>query len=312
MIASSGDLLTGEIGMQRINTRDIAAHLSDLRLRGLSTTYLYAREHHLLRLAAHLAPVPLRHATPAMLAAWRQRTAHLSTASAATYTAHARQFYAWALETGRITEDPARRLPSPRKPRRLPRPICETALMDALAHAPARIRLWLVLAGWAGLRAKEIALLRAENVHLSGPHPYLLVASGATKGNDERKVPLCPFAVAELRAARLPLRGWVFHRCDGRPGPNTPARVSMVAAAYLHSLGYTDTLHQLRHRFGTMAYQAGGHDLRAVQELMGHKRPETTALYTAAADKATVAAVLALPVPRPPRRRGPSALPPAA
>lgn len=39
------------------------------------------------------------------------------------------------------------------------------------------------------------------------------------------------------------------------------------------------TAHTLRHRYATLAYQRTG-DLRAVQELLGHAKPETTARYT--------------------------------
>lgn len=39
------------------------------------------------------------------------------------------------------------------------------------------------------------------------------------------------------------------------------------------------TAHQLRHWFGTECYRAC-HDLRLVQEMMGHSSPTTTAIYT--------------------------------
>jgi site-specific recombinase XerD len=45
------------------------------------------------------------------------------------------------------------------------------------------------------------------------------------------------------------------------------------------------TAHTLRHRFGTVAYQATG-DIRAVQELLGHASPTTTAIYTKVTDGA--------------------------
>ncbi|MBA2774731.1 MAG: site-specific integrase [Nocardioidaceae bacterium] len=38
--------------------------------------------------------------------------------------------------------------------------------------------------------------------------------------------------------------------------------------------------HKLRHRFATTAY-AAERDLLAVQQLLGHSRPEVTARYTA-------------------------------
>lgn len=38
------------------------------------------------------------------------------------------------------------------------------------------------------------------------------------------------------------------------------------------------TAHTLRHRFATEAYRRS-HDLLLVQTLMGHSKPETTAMY---------------------------------
>ena len=45
-----------------------------------------------------------------------------------------------------------------------------------------------------------------------------------------------------------------------------------------------------RHRFATQAYRTG-RDLRAVQELLGHAKPETTARYAAVPDGSLAAAV---------------------
>jgi integrase/recombinase XerC len=50
------------------------------------------------------------------------------------------------------------------------------------------------------------------------------------------------------------------------------------------------TTHTLRHRFATAAY-AVDRDLFAVQQLMGHQRPETTSRYVAVPDGALAAAV---------------------
>jgi len=49
----------------------------------------------------------------------------------------------------------------------------------------------------------------------------------------------------------------------------------------------------LRHRFATAAY-GGTRDLRAVQELLGHTNPTTTARYTQASDAALRDAVLGI------------------
>ncbi|WP_205634941.1 tyrosine-type recombinase/integrase [Mycolicibacterium elephantis] len=65
-------------------------------------------------------------------------------------------------------------------------------------------------------------------------------------------------------------------------GPMTPRHLGRLVAAALPA-GWT--AHTLRHRFATTAYRATG-DLRAVQELLGHARPTTTATYTAVDDSA--------------------------
>jgi integrase len=277
------------------NADSVARYLGHLMDQGMSPHTIYDRRRVLSRLAAAL-PVPLLEASPDELAAWRVTLRRLSAGSAANYLGHVRCYYRWAADEGLIEASPAARLPVPRRPRRLPRPIGEDGLALALASAPGRLRIWLVLAAFAGLRACEIAGLRGENVLLRAAQPYVLVAEDATKGIRERAVPLCPFAVAELAAAGLPSRGWAFARLDGAPGPNHPARVSQVCNRFLHDHGIPETLHQLRHRFGTQAY-AASHDLRAVQELMGHANPATTGCYVLVSRPSAVAAVRALPVP---------------
>ena len=59
--------------------------------------------------------------------------------------------------------------------------------------------------------------------------------------------------------------------------------------------GVDATFHSLRHRYGTMAYQAT-HDLLAVGRQMGHSSPVTTAIYAAPSDD--VADVIAEAVAR--------------
>lgn len=273
----------------------VRAHLHHLSMRGLApATTIYTRGNVLHRLEAVLQPVPLLAATAADLAAWRASLTQ-APSTIAGYISHVKSFYAWALAAGLITADPAAAIPVPKTPRRLPRPISEDALMHALECAPLRIRAWLVLAGWCGLRAKEIALLRGENIRLYDDSPVLLVASDATKGIRERVIPLSPFVTAELTAAGLRVRGLVFRKMNGQPMP--PWLVSKLANQHLHDCGIPDTLHSLRHRFLTMAYR-GSHDLRLVMELAGHQSPTSTAGYTLLDPTEAVAAVNGLPVPR--------------
>jgi integrase len=219
-----------------------------------------------------------------------------------TYASHLRGFYEWCEHEGLVTGNPVTGLPLPRLGRRLPRPIGEEDLMRAVALAPPRVRPWLILAAWCGLRSKEIAYLRRENILDTVRPPVLMVAYDATKGHTERVLPLGAYPCGELAAAGLPPAGFAFRRHDGQRGPNEPWLVSHLANEYLHDLGIAATLHMCRHRYGTQLYEAT-HDLRLVQELMGHKRPETTAGYADWSRAAAAFAVDALPIPAPARLR---------
>jgi site-specific recombinase XerD len=271
----------------------VAAHIEHARQRGLAESTIDKRARVLARVAVYIRK-PVCEATEADLAEWRADLSAGPDAVAADLS-HVREFFRWLIWAGLRDDDPAARLVRPKLARRLPRPIPDDQLLYALQMAPPRIRPWLVLAAWAGLRAMEIAFLRRECVLETGRPPGILVAADATKGPSERYVPMCDFVLEELGPI-LPVSGWVFRRRDGRRGPNTPSQVSKLAGQHLHDCGIAASLHQLRHRFGTEAY-AVDHDLRVVQELMGHATIATTALYTKISSASAVATVQALPAP---------------
>jgi integrase len=250
-------------------------HLEYLRLSGKAPSTVYARHRALIRLQAAME-VPLLEATEADVMRWRAGLA-VDSDTVRQYVSHVHQFYVWAVQARLLAVSPAEGLPVPARTRRLPRPISDADLFAAIAAAPERILPWLVLAAWCGLRAKEIALLRRECVLDTARPPLIIIAYDATKGHRERVVPICSYAAAVL-IPLLPASGWTFRRFDGLPGPNSPARVSKLANEYLHGAGILATLHQLRHWFGSNSYKIS-HDLRAVQDLMGHAKPETTAGY---------------------------------
>lgn len=272
---------------------NLERHLAYLRLCNFRPATIGGRRLLLLRLARWLCGPPSL-ATAAELAEFQQ-TWSVGPDTRANYVSHLRAFYGWLVAEGIRPDNPAARLAVPRLGRRLPRPIGTPDLMRAVAQAPARIRPWLVCAAWGGLRCVEIALLRRENVLEAIAEPCVIVAANATKGHNERAVPMPRDGTlfAELVPV-LPRRGWVFPRFDGQPGPNRPNRVSAEGCEYLRSLGLADTMHSLRHWFGTEAYEAS-HDPRAVQELLGHRSLRSTEGYTKVSDAARIRAVRALP-----------------
>jgi len=264
----------------------VQAFLADCRLRNLQPTTITQKRRVLARLERAADPPT---ATTDELREFLGRP--IQPESRATELAHLRTFYRWMVLNGRRGDDPTLPIPRPKVPRRLPRPIPEGDLAVAVASAGARVRPMLVLAGWAGLRAKEIAGLRGEHIQWHLAPPVLVVEE--QKGGDTASVPLGPFVVETMAGLR---DGWAFPRLDGRDAPVPPHMVSKLCNDHLHSLGISHTLHSLRHRFLTQAYLASGRDLRLTQELARHRSPVSTALYTWVDRDEAAAVVAAIPV----------------
>lgn len=287
----------------------------DLRRKGLNEFNNGKRVSYIASFSTWLEPVPLLQATPAQIEDWLDTKAMVAR-TRGWYISHLTTFFDWCQREGHVSTNPARRVTRPRVPRLLPRPWSEETFALALSKADPRMRCWLLLAGYAGLRCKEIAGLRREDVLDTSTPPMLLVHSG--KGGHQRMLPVHPELLAALRAYGLPPQGllWRSQRMRGKYRsaaesaymlrPNT---VSAYMARYLHGLGIDATAHQGRHRFATRCYKES-HDLRLVQELMGHASPMTTSIYAAWDSGAAAgvignigsrpAAVPAVPLTRPP------------
>jgi len=249
---------------------DVERHLRWCERRGLRATTMATRRGVLSRLQRSAGVCPCE-VTRAQIDAWWD--AHPASAPArAVDLSHLRSFYAWALDDGLRTDDPTRHLPMPRRKRGVPRPVSEDEMERAIGQAPDRVRPWLILAGYAGLRGAEIAGLRGEDVDLE--RGVIIVADG--KGGRQRVVPMHPRVREAL--AGVPGRGPVFRQQSG--AQITPGCLQTVASDYLRGIGCRSTLHAFRHRFGTRLYEKT-RDLRLVQEMMGHSSPATTAVYTA-------------------------------
>ncbi len=265
-------------------------YLDDCRRRNLRPGTITQKRLALRRLYRAVYPTPLLEVTHEQLVAHLDRLDQPE--SRATETSHVRTFYRWAVIEGLLVVDPAARLIRPRVPRRLPRPMPTNDLAIALDTAPERVRPWLALAAYAGLRACEISGLRACDLMWENDPPLLVVDQG--KGGHSRAVPMAPTLALEL--AGLPRTGWLFPKRDGTTGPTPPHLVSRLSNQHLHGLGITHTLHTLRHWFATETLRINGGDLRQTQELLGHQSPVSTAIYTWVDPRAAAATVAELPV----------------
>lgn len=246
----------------------VARWVAYMAAAGLPATTIALRRYHLERVA-----VGVRRRTPATvtvtdLEAWLGRQSWAPNTRRA-YRSSLRAFYTWAMAAGVVTMSPAHLLPPVKVPRAVPRPTPEILFRRAMKSADDRERLGLMLAGVCGLRRGEMAHARREDVEADLAGFSLRVVG---KGGHVRLVPV-PDELAAFIASRPP--GWLFPSSQG--GHLTPHHLGKVIAATMPE-GWTT--HTLRHRCGTRAY-AATKDLLEVQTLLGHAKPETTAIYVA-------------------------------
>lgn len=251
-----------------------AGYSQHLHRRGLSPGTIRKRLACVAMFMAWLAPLSVADADRSMVETFLDGRG-LGDRTRCDWVSHLHCFYQWAVTEACLADDPTERVMRPKLPRLLPRPIQDDDLLIALDAATGHPRMsaWLHLAAFAGLRVGEISGLDVGDVQFSARMVRVL-----GKGRKERVIPLHEEAVVALRRCRVPSRGPLFTRPDGTPW--SAQKVSHYGNQFLHGLGLPETMHQLRHWFGTKAYEASGGDLRVVQELMGHSSPVTTAGYT--------------------------------
>lgn len=260
---------------QPMHSPEIKQHIAHLRMRNLQPNTAIHRLGQLTRVETHLGH-PLIDASTAQLEKW-QKSLTVSASSVQTYTSHVRAFFLWAYESELLDADPSRTLVMPKIKRRSPRPIPEDDLRVALLGAlhDRTMFCWLLLAGYCGLRAGEIAQICRGDLRIEREGGAFLTVRG--KGGHERIVRVPPDVVQELQAF-LRQSGPIFRRKNGQP--YTPNYLSQLASEHLKGLGLAYTLHTLRHRFATVLCDLGA-DVRDVQQLLGHRDLGTTTMYVA-------------------------------
>jgi len=200
-----------------------------------------------------------------------------------------RSFYKHLRRDELIGDDPTAALSAPRRAKKLPQVLNYPEVQKLLA-APTgseptalRDRALLETMYGCGLRASETIGLELADVDLA---EGLLRARG--KGSKERLVPLGRQAIAAigayLRGGRPKLVGErhepkLFVNFRGGPLSRQGLYKIVQRNARTAGLGGLMSPHTLRHSFATHLL-AGGCDLRAVQEMLGHADISTTQMYT--------------------------------
>jgi len=242
----------------------------------------------------------------------RRYIAHLSEGGAAPTTtarklAALRALFHSQREHGRIAQNPADLVSTPRRPSRLPRVLSAREAARLLDGIPVsgplelRDRAMFELAYGCGLRAEELVSLQSTDVDHDGEQlrvegkgrktRYLPVgepAMAAVRLYLERARPALtspPVAVAEsARQSRAPATDALFLSKTGRRLGTSDVRrrlrtwVARVVASG-DQAGGPISPHALRHSFATHLLD-GGADLRSIQELLGHASVSSTQIYT--------------------------------
>jgi integrase/recombinase XerD len=200
-----------------------------------------------------------------------------------------RSFYKQLRRDELIGDDPTAALSAPRRAKKLPQVLNYAEVQKLLAAprgdepAALRDRALLEVMYACGLRASETIGLELGDVDLQ---EGLLRARG--KGSKERLVPLGRKAIAAisayLRSGRPKLVGErheVKLFVNFRGGPLSRQGLYKIVQRNARVAGMAGQMspHTLRHSFATHLL-AGGCDLRAVQEMLGHADIATTQLYT--------------------------------
>lgn len=205
--------------------------------------------------------------------AWWASRAHLSPATRSNDLAILRTFYAWCRRWEHRDDDPTARLDAPKVDKGLPRPLSRADLHRLLAVLPDDLRRAVALGAYAGLRVSEVAALHWHDVDLEARRARIL----HSKGGKSRLVALGAVLIDQI----LPDTGG--NVVTGTKQSMSAATLQRRINRAIHRAGIDATFHQLRHRYGTLAYQAT-RDLVAVERQMGHSSPVTTAIYAAASD----------------------------
>lgn len=175
-----------------------------------------------------------------------------------------RLFCRWAMRKGLIGSDPTLDVESIRIPVAVPRVAPDDAVVRALGCATAHQRAMVLLARYGCLRLTELSTLpvkarEGDRLRFVG------------KGGRERVVGVNDALMGALLAIEPSPTGFYF------PGLRAPhMHPQSVHKIIKRITGYNP--HSLRHAGATAAYNAT-HDLRAVQQMLGHSSLVTTQRY---------------------------------
>lgn len=279
--------MTTEVRCAPLWGNPVGDYVKFLRARDLSPGTIYQRGYQLRVLSQSFRGRSPWTLTTDDLAGFLSSLDQLSNGTKRSMLSAIRGFYRYGADTGKIVGiNPAAALGKIEPVKGKPRPAPIPDVVAAIDAAPERTRLMIYLGVYAGLRRAEIARVHTNDLFRASGGWSLRVIG---KGRKVRNVPVTDRLAAMISAQPA---GWLFpswHRGQvGSDGSRfddhlQPARIGEL----MHDVLPTGvTPHMLRHRYATNRYATNGHDLIAVQHLLGHESVATTQVYTEIPDDA--------------------------
>ena len=200
-------------------------------------------------------------------------------------------FFSWLAREGLALYNPASDLDLPRKELRLPRSVLSAAEVETVMNVPdvsrplgIRDRAILEVLYSTGIRRAE--LCRLNRADLDVDRGVVRIEQG--KGHRDRYAPIGERALkwiekylVEARPALCPSLNepaLFLNTLGQRISPNRlGSHVHQIIVAA--NIGKKGSCHLFRHTFATLLLE-NGCDVRYVQEMLGHSKLETTAIYT--------------------------------
>ncbi len=200
-----------------------------------------------------------------------------------------RAWFRFLLKTNQATENPVRGIPKPKKPKRLPVFVEESATskiygrkIDTTNFAMVREQLIMKLLYETGIRQSELLNLKNDDVD-----PSLRQIKVLGKRNKMRYVPIGKALIEEIQAYQA-LRDNLFNKNETSHLLITDKGIKIsknflycTVTSYL-SLVTTvrrKSPHILRHTFATHMLNNGA-DLNVIKEILGHSSLAATQVYT--------------------------------
>jgi integrase/recombinase XerC len=197
-----------------------------------------------------------------------------------------RTFYRYLIRENRADNNPALGIRAPKTPRRLPKTLDveqagRLAEFNPTDPLTGRDRALIELVYSSGLRLAEVVALNLHDIELQDATVRV-----TGKGGKSRIVPVGRHAVTALgdwlglrpgmAAAGEPA---LFVGNRGRRLTPRAVQLRLRQRAVIQGFDFPVHPHMLRHSFASHLLQSSG-NLRAVQELLGHRNITTTQIYT--------------------------------